>query len=176
MTDARMSKSRQALVGLALIVVCWAAACGESITLVPPNRTPVAVGTIPSQTVAVGEAAPGLDLAEYFDDPDGDPLTYRATSTDPAVATAAVTGSSLMIAAVAGGKATVTVIATDPSGLIAAQSTGVTVQSENRTPTAAGSIPAQNLNAGTSVTVDVSAYFDDPDGLTVQLAAAEHRP
>ncbi len=174
MTDVRMATSRQALVGLALIVVGWAAACGESITLVPPNRTPVAVGTIPNQTLAVGEAAPGLDLDAYFNDPDGDPLTYRATSTDPSVTTAMVTGSSLMIAAVAGGKATVTVIATDPSGLVAAQSAGVTVQSENRTPTAVGSIPALNLNAGTSVTVDVSAYFDDPDGDALDYEATSN--
>ena len=166
--------SRQGVVGLALIVVCWAAACGESITLVPPNRTPVAVGTIPSQTLAVGEAGPDLNLSEYFDDPDGDPLTYRATSTDPAVAAATVAGSSLMIEAVGGGKATVTVIATDPGGLIAAQSTGVTVQSENRMPTAVGSIPAQNLNAGTSVTVDVSAYFDDPDGDALDYEATSN--
>ena len=174
MMAARVPTSRQALVGLALIVAGWAAACGESITVVAPNRTPVAVGRIPSQTLAAGQAAPGFDLPEYFDDPDGDPLSYTATSTDPSVATAAVTGSSLMIAAVAGGKATVTVIATDPGGLIAAQSTGVTVRSENRTPTAVGSIPAQNLNAGTSVTVDVSAYFDDPDGDALDYEATSN--
>ncbi len=173
MKAVRMPTPRQGLVGLALIVVGWAAACGESMTEAPPNRTPVAVGTIPSQTLAVGVAL-GFDLSEFFNDPDGDPLTYRATSTDPSVANATVTGSSLMIAAVAGGKATVTVIATDPGGLIAAQSTGVTVQSENRMPTAVGSIPAQNLNAGTSVTVDVSAYFDDPDGDALDYEATSN--
>ena len=169
-----MPRPRQGLVGLALIVVGWAAACSESIIEAPPNRTPVAVGTIPSHTLAVGQAVPDLNLSEYFDDADGDPLTYRATSTDPSVATATVSGSSLMIEAVAGGKATVTVIATDPGGLIAAQSTGVTVQSENRMPTAVGSIPAQNLNAGTSVTVDVSAYFDDPDGDALDYEATSN--
>ena len=174
MTDGRMATSRLALVGLALIGVGWAAACSDSMTEAPPNRTPVAVGTIPSQTLAVGQAGPDLNLSEYFNDPDGDPLAYRATSTDPSVANATVTGSSLMIEAVAGGKATVTVIATDPGGLIAAQSTGVTVQSENRMPTAVGSIPAQNLNAGTSVTVDVSAYFDDPDGDALDYEATSN--
>ena len=169
-----MPTPRQGLVGLALIAVGWAAACGESITEAPPNRTPVAVGTIPSQTLAVGQAAPGFDLAGYFNDPDGDALTYRATSTDPSVAAATVTGSSLMIEAVAAGKATVTVIATDPGGLVAAQSTGVTVQSGNRMPTAVGSIPAQNLSAGTSVTVDVSAYFDDPDGDALDYEATSN--
>ena len=164
----------QGLVGLALIVVGWAAACSESIVEAPPNRTPVAVGTIPSHSLAVGQAVPDLNLSEYFNDPDGDPLTYRATSTDPSVAAATVAGSSLMIEAVAGGKATVTVIATDPGGLIAAQSTGVTVQSENRMPTAVGSIPAQNLSAGTSVTVDVSAYFDDPDGDALDYEATSN--
>ena len=174
MKATRMPTSRQGLVGLALIVVGWAAACGESITEVPPNRTPVAVGTIPSQTLAAGLAAPGLDLSGYFSDPDGDPLIYRAMSTDPSVATGTVTGSSLMIEAVADGKTTVTVIATDPGGLIAAQSTGVTVKSVNRAPTAVGSIPAQNLNAGTSVTVDVSAYFDDPDGDALNYEASSN--
>ena len=104
-----------------------------------------------------------LPVSEYFNDPDGDPLTYTASSTDPSVLTASITGSDLSITPVAKGKATLIVIATDPGGLVAAQSTGVTVGA-NRPPVTVWSIPAQSLAAGTSVAVEVSAYFDDPDG------------
>ncbi len=174
MTATRTPTPRQGLVGLALIVVGWAAACGESITEAPPNRTPAAVGTIPGQTLTVGQEAVRLDLSRYFNDPDGDPLTYRATSTDPSVAAATITGSSLLFEAVVRGNATVTVIATDPAGLVAAQSVGVTVTNPNRAPTTVGSIPQQSLVAGTSVGLDVSAYFDDPDGDALIYEAASN--
>ena len=113
---------------------------------------------------AAGQQAAGLDLSSYFDDPDGDALTYAAASTDPAVATAEVSGASLLITAVVAGKVTVTVIATDPGGLFAAQSTGVAVASENSAPVPVGSIPTQNLGAGTSVHVGPGRLLHDPDG------------
>ena len=161
--------------GMTLVIAAWAVACGESMTEVlpppPPNRTPVAVGTIPAQTMASGESI-AIDVSDYFDDPDGDVLTYGTRSTDPSRVSASVAGANVTIAGVADGMATVTVIATDPGGLQAAQSAGVTVQSGNRPPQPVGSIPAQNVSAGTSVTVDVAVYFDDPEGDTLTYEAS----
>ncbi|WP_425153007.1 Ig-like domain-containing protein [Candidatus Palauibacter sp.] len=154
-------------IGLAMFAVAWGFGCGDSMTMVEPapapNRPPVAVGTIPAMTLAIGESV-SLNISSYFQDPDGDPLTYRAESTDPSRVSAAISGTDLTITGIAGGPASVTVIATDPGGLIAAQSGGVTVMAENRAPTAVGAISHQTMDAGTSLTVDVSSYFADPDG------------
>lgn len=162
--------------GPVLIVLVWATACGESVIEPepPPNRTPVAVGTIPHQMPTAGHEAVGINLIRYFEDPDGDPLTYTAMSTDPSVATAEVSGASLLITAVSDGKATVTAFATDAGGLFAAQSTGVTVTDGNRAPVAVGDVPTRNVSAGTSVTVDVSVYFTDPDGDSLTYRATSN--
>lgn len=152
---------------LAFAAVAALAACESGTEPPRPNRPPVAVGIIPDQTMVAGLEGVGLALAGYFDDPDGDALVYAAMSTDPAIATVEVMGSSLLIEGVAAGKATVTVVASDPGGLVAAQSTGVTVKSPNQPPVAIGCIPTQDVTLGTSVNLDVSPYFDDPDGDTL---------
>ena len=87
-------------------------------TTVPdvPNRAPVAVGTLADLTLHVGGGAAVVDVAGTFRDPDGDPLTYQATSSAPAVAAVTVSGSTVTVRAVAAGAATVTVTATDVGG------------------------------------------------------------
>ncbi|MDE2874324.1 MAG: Ig-like domain-containing protein [Gemmatimonadota bacterium] len=134
-----------------------------------PNRPPGPTGTIPEQTLHLGDRVT-VDLSPYFDDPDGDALTYAATSTDTAVATASVSGSTLAIAAVARGTTTVTVTATDPEGLDASQTFRSTIP--NRPPGPIGTIPEQTPYLGDTVTVDLSPYFDDPDGDPLAYAAA----
>ena len=160
------------LVGvLVVLAVTWPAACGDTVTEPEiPNRTPVGVGTIPPQKLEPGESVT-VDVSSYFDDPDGDPLTYQAASKDPDLATVTMSGSDLTITAVSGGTATVAVTATDPEGLFAVQSTGVTVALPNQAPVAVGVIARQNLDEGVAVTVDVSAYFDDADGDALSYAA-----
>ena len=140
-----------------------------------PNRAPGAVGTIPNQSVVAGGRAT-VDVSSYFRDPDGDALTYTAASSNAAVATAAVSGSSVTISAVAAGTATVTVTARDPDGLTAAQGFRVTVETANRAPEAVGTIPNQSVNAGSSRSVDVSSYFQDPDGDALTYTAATSHP
>ena len=44
------------------------------------NTQPTTVGTIPAQTLTVGGSVAGVNLAGYFNDADGDTLTYMATS------------------------------------------------------------------------------------------------
>ena len=91
-----------------------------------PNRAPVAQGSIPGQTVTVGESL-AVNVASAFSDPDGDPLTYSATSSSPEVVTVAVAGSRVTLGGVAVGIATLTVNATDPRGLSAQITVPVTV-------------------------------------------------
>ena len=63
-----------------------------------------------------GETAP-VNVSSYFNDPDGDALTYSAATSNAAVAGVSVSGSTMTIAGVAPGTATVTVTARDPGGL-----------------------------------------------------------
>ena len=94
-----------------------------------PNRPPEPVGTLAPLTIAVGQAPVTVDVSRAFRDPDGDRLTYAASSSAPAVAAVAVFGSLVTVTPVAEGTATATVTATDAAGsnATAVQSFMVTV-------------------------------------------------
>lgn len=141
----------------------------QSFAVTVPNRGPEPVGSIAARTVEVGTTVT-QDLAAYFRDPDGDPLTFAAFSADAQVAEVSVHGDSASIAALARGETTVSVTATDAEGLAAAQVFGVTVP--NRAPIAIGTIPADTVAVGDTTAIDLSAYFDDPDGDPLVYAAA----
>ncbi|MYB98809.1 MAG: hypothetical protein F4X60_09665 [Gemmatimonadetes bacterium] len=133
------------------------------VTVEQGNRAPQPVGTIPAQTLNTGGTR-SIGVAQYFTDPDGDALTYSATSSNTSVATVTVLGSAVTIRAVATGSATITITARDPDGLTATQVVSVTVQQPNRAPRPVGSIPAQTLNPGGTRSISASQYFTDPDG------------
>ena len=99
-----------------------------AVTVSPPaNRPPEPVGALPPLTMQVDEAAVTVDVASAFRDPDGDLLTYRATSSVLQVVTVLAAGPRVTLTAVGGGRATIRVTATDPDGLSAAQAFTVTV-------------------------------------------------
>ena len=133
----------------------------QSFVVTVPNRTPVAAGSMPAQTIEV-EAATRTDVTAYFTDPDGDDLTYAATSSDAAVAEVSVAGGDLTVTAVAKGEAAVTVTATDIQGLAATQTFLVTVP--NRAPVAVETIEGRTVEVGESGTLSLSGHFADPDG------------
>ena len=87
-----------------------------------------------------------------------------------------ISGSTLTLAGVADGTATVTVTARDPGGLTAVQSFDVTVDTPNRAPEAVGTVPAQQVPVGGTVTLEVSSYFRDPDGDALTYTAASSAP
>ena len=142
-----------------------------SVTVEQPNRAPRPVGTIPAQALNPGGTR-SIDASLYFTDPDGDPLTYTAASSNGTVAGVAVSGSTVTITAVATGTATVTVTARDPDDLTATQHASVTVEQPNRAPRPVGTIPAQTLNPGGTRSIDASRYFTDPDGDALTYTAA----
>ena len=83
----------------------WLVSCGDSAVgpaPPPPNRAPVPAGSIPAQTVAVGETA-AVDVSAYFTDPDGDALSYTAETSDAGVAEVSVSGSTVTVSAVGRG-------------------------------------------------------------------------
>ena len=133
------------------------------VTVTQGNRAPRAVGTIPAVTLAPGGTTT-INASNYFTDPDGDALTYTASSSNTGVARVSVSGATVTITAVAAGSATVTITARDPGGLTATQRASVTVTQQNRAPRAVGTIPAVTLAAGETSTIDASPYFTDPDG------------
>ena len=92
----------------------------------PAGVPPAAVGAILPHEVAVGDTGT-LDVSAYFNEPEGQDLTYTATSSAPEVASATIDGSMLTIAGLADGLATITVTATDTTGLSARQTISVTV-------------------------------------------------
>ncbi len=161
-----------------LLALLAAACSGDAADLTAPepdgpNRAPVAVGSIPAVTVAVGETVV-VDAAAYFSDPDGDGLSYAAVSSDPALATVAVAGSAVTVAGVAKGTATVTVTASDGGGGTAQQAFAVAVP--NRAPEVVGSTPAVTVAVGETVVVDAAAYFSDPDSDGLSYAAVSSDP
>ena len=138
---------------------------------VTSNRAPVRTGTIPTQTVSLSGSAETVDLDSYFSDPDGNPLTYSATSSNVSRATVSVSEATLTITGVATGWTTITVNATDPSNAGATQSFSVSVVA-NRSPISVGPIPNQTVRVGeTAGTVDLSSYFSDPDGNPLTYSA-----
>ncbi len=99
----------------------------EIIITPPVNRTPRTVSTIPAQTLGEGGNALSIDVGPYFSDPDDDPLTYSAVSSDPDIVRAELSGSTLTITPVSDGTATVTVTASDGDAS-ARQTVSTTVQ------------------------------------------------
>ena len=122
-------------------------------------QPPGSCGTIPEQTVVVGEQA---TVSACFEDPNGDPLSYRATTSDAGIATVSVSGSTLTVAGVSPGTSVITATATDVTELTGDQQFQVLVP--NRAPVTVGEIESREMPVGESASVDVSAHFREPDG------------
>ena len=166
------------LLCLTIGAALWTATCGGGDTTVTPpppppppaNRAPTAVGSLGTLTIEVG-AEVTVNVASNFNDPDGDALTYSAATSDAAVATASVSGATVAVTGAGAGTANITVTATDPGGLSANQTLGVTVQAVNHPPTVVGGLDAQTLTAGDTLTADVAGAFEDPEGDSLTFSA-----
>ena len=97
------------------------------LTQVPMNRSPAPAATLPNRTLAPDDAV-NVDVSGAFVDPDGDALSFTASSSALQVVTASVTGAFVMLAMASEGAATIRVTATDPGGLSATQPFTVTVE------------------------------------------------
>ena len=159
----RLPSTLGRFVALFLVVGAFACGDGETKPKPPSNRPPEVLGDIPPVTLTEGDEFQ-RSVAELFSDPDGDALTYSATSSNSGVVTASMSGAIITVEAVTEGTATVTVTATDPDGASASLAVSFTVLAANRAPVVTDTIPPQNLTEGDTVTLDVSGNFSDPDG------------
>ncbi len=96
-----------------------------------PNQPPVAVGTFDDLTLAVGGAVEIVSADGVFSSPDGDLLSYTASSGNTAAATVQMISTEILVDPQAAGSATITVTASDPYGASDSETFEVTV----RTPT-----------------------------------------
>ena len=135
------------------------------------NRPPRVARLLGDRAVESGGTA-DVPLDGAFTDPDGDRLTWTASSSAPSVVRAAVAGSVLGLSAGrTPGRASITVTAADPAGLSATQSFGVRVVRANAAPEAV-QLPDQEIVPGGSVAIDLATAFTDPDGDLLAYAAA----
>ena len=97
-----------------------------TVRIVVPNSGPVG-SEIPDQRLRLGRDG-AVELAEYFDDPDGDLLTYQVKSWNQEIVTVGLTDSRVTLSPVRVAVTRVTATATDPEGLSAEQTFGVEVE------------------------------------------------
>ena len=109
------------------IVMAPGAVDAVDVAAADRNQAPTVEDRLDDRTFALGSAAVTLDLADTFDDPDNDTLTYSALSSNTARASLSRTGSMLTLTPGAPGTAQVTVRAADPEGLSAVDSFSVSV-------------------------------------------------
>ena len=132
------------------------------------NNPPQAATTLADQNLIARQAAFTHDLRDAFTDSDGDALTYTATSSNEAVATAVIFGTALNVTPIADGSATITVTADDgKGGTVSTTFTAAVTASApgNRPPQVTSSISDQTVDLGdTPFGTDLTSVFADPDG------------
>ena len=150
------------------------------VTVQTANRAPTPVGSIPAQHIDAGRTA-RVDVARYFSDPEGDALTYTAEAANAGVVSTSMFRSTLTMIGVAGGTTTVTVTATDPSGLTGRQTIEVSVtgrtggfREDFDTPESLNDWDIQEADA---VVSEADSLLELTNSVTGSLGAAErHQP
>ena len=134
-------------------------------------------------------------LDEFFSDPDDDPLNYSASSSDPLVVNAGITGKrsrgnspgayvnavvtdgTLTLFAAREGNASITVFADDSRGGVASDQFNVMVLPSNSPPVVTVPFPNLTMQADRDVTtLDLNTHFTDADGDNLTFTATSSDP
>jgi len=92
-----------------------------------PNRPPKFVSSIREATIAVGRTLV-WNLMDFFEEPDREPMTFAATSSNTTVATVDISGSVARVSGLDGGVSEVILTAKDPHGSEGTGTVEVTVK------------------------------------------------
>jgi len=116
------------------------------------NYPPTVINPISNVSLDEGFGTYAIDISNVFNDPNGDPLTYTVVSSNTAVVTVSLSGTTLTITESSNGSSTVTVTANDGNGGTVDDSFSVVVH-------ASSFAPPTNL----SVTNDGYATWEPPE-------------
>jgi hypothetical protein len=126
--------------------------------------------TTPSDLVANVGQTRTIDLSTVFSGGTGN-YTYTVTSGDANIATADTSGSTLTVSAVAVGTTTISINAEDVLNDTESTSVNITV---NPALANTASLPDTTVNAGVSVSADLSSYFSPGSGsLTYTVSSSD---
>ncbi len=142
------------------------------------NRPPALANEIPGVTLVATN--PGfklvLDLRNVFSDPEEDVLTFTATSSNPAVALATITGNILTVAPVDSGTTLITVTADDGRGGMTSTAFTARTVTSNVAPRIVSGIADQILTKGSpAFQRGLLAHFADADGEALVFGATSSR-
>ncbi|WP_339245037.1 S-layer homology domain-containing protein [Paenibacillus sp. FSL R10-2796] len=139
----------------------------------PVNHAPVVQNNIDPISALITSRVQNVDISNVFIDPDGDPLTFAAASSDASVATVSVNGNHLNLVPVDSGTAMITITAMDGQGGVNTATFAFTVTS-NQPPIAISGITTQLLTPGITAprTFDLAQLFQDPDNDMLTYSAS----
>ncbi len=133
-----------------------------SVSVTNVNESPVAVG-ISDRSLVGGFGIEYIDLATTITDPDGDMLTFTASSATGAVVTTAIAGTMLTLTAAGAGSSKITVNAEDKGGLAVSDMFEVTVTA-NTAPVVDTEISDLSLVEGFGTeNIELTGTFMDSD-------------
>ncbi|WP_254857100.1 Ig-like domain-containing protein [Paenibacillus odorifer] len=137
------------------------------------NHAPVVQNNIDPMSALITSGVQNVDISNVFIDPDGDPLTFAAASSDASVATVSVNGNHLNLVPVDSGTAMITITAMDGQGGVNTATFAFTVTS-NQPPIAISGITTQLLTPGITAprTFDLAQLFQDPDNDMLTYSAS----
>lgn len=129
------------------------------------NRAPIVKGTLRLDPIEADQQT-AVSVADYFSDPDGDELTYTATSVYEGTAEAEIRSGTdiLAVTGKSAGLTYINIVASDGSKT-ATMYTRQVVTAVNRPPVVV--LPFANIGdlaVGETKNISLSAHIDDPDG------------
>ncbi|MBI5928519.1 MAG: hypothetical protein HY862_04380 [Chloroflexi bacterium] len=138
------------------------------------TNNPPSIGAVTAQTLNVNEVR---DIALSISDPDNDPTSFTAASSNPAwVTTQAINATTLRITSIAAGTVNITVTVTDNRGASVTTMFTATVNAPpppNQAPVI-GVINDQTIEVGETRPVDLS--LSDPDGDPITFSVLSENP
>ncbi len=137
------------------------------------NRAPVLTSPLKDMVATEKSADRVIDLNSYFSDPDGDKLTYSASSSRSLLARTSVSGNQLTISMLSAGTATITVAANDGKGKRSNTTFKVTV---NGNPVVTNAADQTLTLEQPGVSLTLNDYFADPEQGTLMYSAVVDQP